>query len=521
LGCAWGCAFALADGPERETVRVVSGEAGTTAYQWQVAGQAPVPCNGAECARYYAAAGTVGTVVRLFRADGSIVIAWCAPTESQAAGGDGQKPGQSAVPEANATVAAEFSPTEVKVYMAAASAGGLGPMKTETYRIIGVLVPAAAAPPPLAAPPPAAMPQASVATKVTAASKSMPPTAAPQPQLAAMPQTSVAANVTAAAPPVPPTAAPPPPTVIPQAGAATNMTATATPVAQQGAGGSGASSSGTSPVSGPATGSAPSASPRPAPSPDLLTYLTQELMDTRQPGTNHSAQVFPLPKSESEGAGKAAAGQTADSAGHAQVFPPAQLPPGSAQVKAGGDAAKDQAKVFPARKAEYDGSEHLALPPADPHALVVLNLDTGQITTLAPPPPGSAEAALLDPHSSINNPLLTKANRRIADLDFPMQELRDQWAMYEKQCPEPTTDTTCLAAKADIIQSLEKIFQTRIQRVDDKIEVLKTGPQDDFERREVKDTIEMRAKMQVALDRFPGVLAHVKKTLADLRRAPK
>jgi hypothetical protein len=102
-----------------------------------------------------------------------------------------------------------------------------------------------------------------------------------------------------------------------------------------------------------------------------------------------------------------------------------------------------------------------------------------------------------------------------------MQELAAQWNMYEHQCPEPSTDAPCLDAKSKIIQGLQKVFQSRILLVDQKIAVLEAGQQDTFAIDEEKDTKDTREKMKVALDHFPAVVAHLNKTVADLRRAPR
>ncbi len=122
-------------------------------------------------------------------------------------------------------------------------------------------------------------------------------------------------------------------------------------------------------------------------------------------------------------------------------------------------------------------------------------------------------------NSSSDNPRLRRLDRKIAELDFPVQELADQWAQFEKECPEPTTDAMCLDAKGKVIQSMQKVFESKIVLVDQKILLLHAGPQDTFARDEEADSKDIREKMKVALERFPLVLAHLNKTLEDVKRA--
>lgn len=137
----------------------------------------------------------------------------------------------------------------------------------------------------------------------------------------------------------------------------------------------------------------------------------------------------------------------------------------------------------------------------------------------AGPAPSGPDVNSSGSTSSSEDPRLRRLERRIADMDFPVQELADQWAQFEGQCPEPTTDAMCLDAKSKIILSMEKVFQSKIVLVDQKIALLQAGPQDTYAQEQEADSKDIREKMKVALERFPAVLAHLNKTLEDLRRA--
>ena len=152
-----------------------------------------------------------------------------------------------------------------------------------------------------------------------------------------------------------------------------------------------------------------------------------------------------------------------------------------------------------------------------------------QIAEASPAPsmPGMAgaearpRAALADAASDplIENPRLKKLEEEIADFDFPVEELAAQWAMFEKECPEPTTDAMCLDAKTKIIESTQKVFESKIKLLDQKIAILETVPQNAIAQQETDESEDTREKMKVALDSFPKVLAHLNKVLNDLKHA--
>jgi hypothetical protein len=121
--------------------------------------------------------------------------------------------------------------------------------------------------------------------------------------------------------------------------------------------------------------------------------------------------------------------------------------------------------------------------------------------------------------STSDNPRFRRVDKKIAELDFPVQELAEQWAQFERECPEPTTDAMCLDAKGKVIQSMQKVFESKIVLVDQKISILDAGPHDAFAQQEETDSKDIREKMKVALERFPLVLAHLNKALEDLRHA--
>jgi hypothetical protein len=131
--------------------------------------------------------------------------------------------------------------------------------------------------------------------------------------------------------------------------------------------------------------------------------------------------------------------------------------------------------------------------------------------------PGDAAPAVS--YSFVANPRLRRVEVKIADVDSAVDELATQWAMFEKECPEPTTDSMCLDAKTKVIASTMTVFQSKIPLLEQKIAILDTTPDNTIaqqEKDEAKDTL---AKMKVALDSFPKVLAHLNKVLEDLKHA--
>jgi len=140
----------------------------------------------------------------------------------------------------------------------------------------------------------------------------------------------------------------------------------------------------------------------------------------------------------------------------------------------------------------------------------------GTVIRGAEPAPALADPAF-DP--IMENPRLRKVEQEIEDLDFPVQELAAQWSMFEKECPEPTTDAMCLDAKTKIIASTQKVFESKIKLLEQKIAILETVPQNAIAQQETDEAKDTREKMGVALDSFPKVLAHLNKVLEDLKRA--
>jgi len=155
-----------------------------------------------------------------------------------------------------------------------------------------------------------------------------------------------------------------------------------------------------------------------------------------------------------------------------------------------------------------------------------------QIAANAPPTPmprmtspegkpaaASGDAAFAGYDPLIENAHLRRLEQKIGDLDFPVEELATQWAMFEKECPEPTTDAMCLDAKTKVIAGTQKVFESKIQLLDQKITSLEAVPQNAIAQREEDEAKDTREKMKVALDSFPRVLAHLNKVLEDLKLA--
>jgi hypothetical protein len=243
-------------------------------------------------------------------------------------------------------------------------------------------------------------------------------------------------------------------------------------------------------------------------------------------------------------------------AAQAQVTPaPPPAPSVQAQVASAGSPAPPTAtRIYPAQRPAHQSASQFAVTDVQSRtALVRIDPETGAITPIArasapapepdsqaltqiasagaPPPLTSVVASGRGPAlmmgdvgpslsiSPSDNPRFRRLDKKIAELDFPVQELAEQWAQFEKECPEPTTDAMCLDAKGKVIQSMQKVFESKIVLVDQKISILEAGPQDAFAQQEEADSKDIREKMKVALDRFPSVLVHLNKTLQDLRRA--
>jgi hypothetical protein len=190
-------------------------------------------------------------------------------------------------------------------------------------------------------------------------------------------------------------------------------------------------------------------------------------------------------------------------------------------------------EIYPTQRPARQAASQFAAADRAPAVLVRIDPETGAaipvVRESAPLPElvtqvASAGSALSGPdanapNSSSDNPRFMRLQRKIADMDFPVQELADQWAQFERECPEPTTNAMCLDAKAKVILSMQKVFESEIVLIDQKIAVLEAGPQDTYAQEEEASSKDMRERMKVALERFPAVLAHLNKTLADLRHA--
>jgi hypothetical protein len=135
-------------------VTVVENVPQTSSYSWQVAGRGSVSCYGSSCSSYYmpsngGQATVHGAIVRLLLPDGRIVIARCMAKPDVAiniAYALAMLPASTMyrdcrMPDANSTIDAEFSRSNVKLFMQAPSIDGSGRFSSETYLVTGVLQP--------------------------------------------------------------------------------------------------------------------------------------------------------------------------------------------------------------------------------------------------------------------------------------------------------------------------------------------------------------------------------------------
>lgn len=141
---------------------------------------------------------------------------------------------------------------------------------------------------------------------------------------------------------------------------------------------------------------------------------------------------------------------------------------------------------------------------------------------LAPAPssvPPAADAVISVSNPASYSPALRKMNQKIAESDYPVQELGEQWAQFQKDCPEPTTDEVCLEAKSKVILSMQRVLKARIVLIDQKISILEAGPQDAFAQQEEDETKTNREKLAITLQRFPVVLASLDRSIAELKNS--
>jgi hypothetical protein len=500
-------ASALADDGSREQVRVIGSEQAKTSYWWRVPGRASSTCLGSGCSRFYTPAESdksAGAVFRLLRSDSSIVVVQCrAPNTATQDATPSQIPRRCITPDASYQVAAEFHPGEVKLFMFAPSADGPGGMSSDTYSILGMLVPSSS--PPSIAAEPAPAPTASVSASGNQVSSQV---EAPVRQSTTQPvrqQNTVDSNSSPALltyltheliDPTKPSAAHPGMTAAQEAlqslGPVRPATEPQVPASQpqQGPPQAVAAASGQAPLpQGPVN---TALTPVPAPPPDRVTLTPFQVSPASPAISATQARLTTAPQ---------------------------PVPAGQDQIASAPPAGP---KIYPAqRPAHQTASQFATGAAASPAAMVRIDPETGTVTPIimaraaTPNPDFSASPAA----SASDSPRLRRMDKRIAALDFPVQELAEQWAQFESECPEPTTNAMCLDAKGKVIQSMQKIFESKIVLVDQRISILETGPQDAFAQGEEADSKDIREKMKLALDRFPLVLAHLNKALQDLRHA--
>jgi hypothetical protein len=171
-----------------------------------------------------------------------------------------------------------------------------------------------------------------------------------------------------------------------------------------------------------------------------------------------------------------------------------------------------KAQVGPSSARTSQGAMQIAVAAPAPPMPRMTNPEGATVTT-------SADAAFAVSDPLIDNAHLRRLEQKISDLDFPVEELAAQWAMFEKECPEPTTDAMCLDAKTKVIAGTQKVFESKIQLLDQKITSLEDLPQNAIAQREEDEAKDTREKMKVALESFPRVLAHLNKVMEDLKHA--
>ena len=201
-------------------------------------------------------------------------------------------------------------------------------------------------------------------------------------------------------------------------------------------------------------------------------------------------------------------------------LPPAPIPPAPENVPAvqariaptAPATTSAQAQVSPPSARTSQGAMQIAVAAPAPPMPRMTNPEGATVTT-------SADAAIAVSDPLIDNAHLRRLEQKISDLDFPVEELAAQWAMFEKECPEPTTDAMCLDAKTKVIAGTQKVFESKIQLLDQKITSLEAMPQNAIAQREEDEAKDTREKMKVALESFPRVLAHLNKVMEDLKHA--
>jgi len=114
---------------------------------------------------------------------------------------------------------------------------------------------------------------------------------------------------------------------------------------------------------------------------------------------------------------------------------------------------------------------------------------------------------------------LRRMDDKLLELNSAGQELSAQWAQFQKDCPDPTTDEICLEDKRQV--TLVKIENTksRIQLIDQKISLLDAGPQDVLAQQVEDESAKKREELNTALRTFPGTLANLDKSLAEAKQA--
>jgi hypothetical protein len=492
----------------RETVTVVENESTTTAYDWQMDGKSSVSCYGSSCSIYYRppTSGTQkiqGAILRLKRSDDSVVIAQCVAkadvlsnvvlTLGAMATNDSAAPTvyrNCRIPEVNSILEVEFNRSQVKIFMRAPSIDGTGRVSSETYYIKGVLRPSP-------------QPQQAFTTSVQSGQVASHGSDAQQLEMVNRQLEewdrrdhglSIKIDTLRKS-------CPPPTTDEVCLRAEREYVQDAIPVFEAGI---------------------PLAERRLS----LLNTWDQDAAAKQAEDETSKAEegmkqaLLSLKMNLAELDTRLAAAAIPIAAGPINSnMIPRTTPPQSSELalklpsltsgnldlmRADNNAVKVDAVSAPVFYKSFKDTTTKPASAARPFTLQAA--------------PQSSEAVLPLPGSTSGGPNLNRVDKMIVELDATAKDLSIQWAMFQKDCPDPTTDEICVDDKRQVALAMIENSERMIRAIDERVSLLNARPQDAASRQAENEAVETRAELKTRVDNSKVEVARLEGLLAELKQ---
>jgi hypothetical protein len=114
---------------------------------------------------------------------------------------------------------------------------------------------------------------------------------------------------------------------------------------------------------------------------------------------------------------------------------------------------------------------------------------------------------------------LEQLNVKIDALTNEYRTASDQSDSFKQQCPDPITNESCLEKARNIIVTGQKIDQSLIPLLNERIAILSTTTQDPNAQKEKDDSLQALDKLKAELASLPEILGNIDQALAEQKRA--